>query len=111
VAQSAALAEKFHYMCYALATYGQAAVAIFHFLREGKKLCVWGWFVRVPGREGRMVQSVLSFLYTQVLVGALGAVGMITRSSPSLTRKSGKKRISISLNVRGGVKPPPCLRL
>jgi len=46
VAQSAALAEKFHYMCYALATYGQAAVAIFHFLREGKKLCVWGWFVR-----------------------------------------------------------------
>jgi hypothetical protein len=47
VAQSAALAEKFHYMCYALATYGQAAVAIFHFLREGKKLCVWGWFVRV----------------------------------------------------------------
>lgn len=47
MAQSAALAEKFHYMCNALATYGQAAVAIFHFLREGKKLCVWGWFVRV----------------------------------------------------------------
>ncbi len=49
MAQSAALAEKFHYMCYALATYGQAAVAIFHFLREGKKLCVWGWFVRPNG--------------------------------------------------------------
>jgi hypothetical protein len=59
VAQSAALAEKFHYMCYALATYGQAAVAIFHFLREGKKLCVWGWFVRVVPVDGGCVHCLL----------------------------------------------------
>jgi hypothetical protein len=79
VAQSAALAEKFHYMCYALATYGQAAVAIFHFLREGKKLCVWGWFVRTT-LQNRTTTSYVDLFFFLLLFRRFPSSSFISSS-------------------------------
>ena len=56
-------------MCEPLGKYRWADVAIFHFLREGKKLFLGGWFVRLAERQARLARSETSTSdYTHALV-------------------------------------------